>query len=205
MQYILRSLSLYTIGKRRGLANYGLAWVPVAYVWTLGSIADQYDRSCGTKRKWRVVLLTLTLVGIGLSVVAYYGYFGMLFGMMANADRMQGADSAAIMQSMMAYCLALIPVSMLGGALNICMMICYYKLFESCRSMRAVCYLLISLLVPFGLVIILMCCRKWDNDLRARSDEQYGDEEQVAKPATAETLPAAESAADANDESEPKI
>src|SRR5699024_11895073 len=41
--YIFQSCSLYSIAKRRGISNPGLAWVPVAFVWILGSVSDQYQ------------------------------------------------------------------------------------------------------------------------------------------------------------------
>ena len=40
--YVLQALGLYTIAKRRGISNPWLAWVPVAWVWVLGSISDQF-------------------------------------------------------------------------------------------------------------------------------------------------------------------
>ena len=43
VQYVFQSLSLYAIARRRGIAHPGLAWVPVAYSWILGSISDQYQ------------------------------------------------------------------------------------------------------------------------------------------------------------------
>ena len=40
--YVFTSLALYTIAKRRGINHPWLSWIPVANVWILGSIADQY-------------------------------------------------------------------------------------------------------------------------------------------------------------------
>lgn len=36
--YILQSLGLYTVAKRRGINNPWLAWLPIGNVWILGSI-----------------------------------------------------------------------------------------------------------------------------------------------------------------------
>ena len=38
--YVIKSLGLYTIAKRRGIHHPGLAWVPIANTWILGSISD---------------------------------------------------------------------------------------------------------------------------------------------------------------------
>ena len=35
--YVFESIGLYTLAKRRGLQYPGLAWVPVANMWILGS------------------------------------------------------------------------------------------------------------------------------------------------------------------------
>lgn len=56
--YVFYSLGLYTIAKRRGLRYYGLAWVPIADYWILGSIADQYHNAhTGKNLKLRKHLL----------------------------------------------------------------------------------------------------------------------------------------------------
>lgn len=75
--YILRSIGLYSIAKRRGIANPWLAWIPVAWVWVLGSISDQfrYVTKAQVKSKRKVLLITsiiytvLALVMIVLLVV----------------------------------------------------------------------------------------------------------------------------------------
>ena len=55
--YVMTSLSVYTIAKRREINNPWLAWIPVANYWIVGSIADDYDEKNGIKRKWRLHLL----------------------------------------------------------------------------------------------------------------------------------------------------
>ena len=39
--YVLSSMAVYTIARRRGLRKPWLAWIPVANVWLLGSLSDQ--------------------------------------------------------------------------------------------------------------------------------------------------------------------
>ena len=41
--YILTSLAIYTISRRRVLRKAWLAWVPVVNCWLLGSISDHYQ------------------------------------------------------------------------------------------------------------------------------------------------------------------
>lgn len=55
--YVFTSLALYAMAKRRGLRYYGLAWVPVANAWIMGSLADQFDNfQCGKNVHLRWVL-----------------------------------------------------------------------------------------------------------------------------------------------------
>ena len=41
--YVLTGISLYQIGKRRRIRNYGLAWVPIGNLWVINAIGDQYQ------------------------------------------------------------------------------------------------------------------------------------------------------------------
>ena len=68
--YILSSLALYTIAKRRGIRKAWLSWIPVLNVWILGSLSDQYRYVVkGQIRSKRKVLLTLYLVMTGIAVI----------------------------------------------------------------------------------------------------------------------------------------
>lgn len=61
--YILSSLAIYGISKRRGLKNPWLAWIPVANCWLLGSISDQYRYVVkGENKSKRKVLLILSVL-----------------------------------------------------------------------------------------------------------------------------------------------
>ena len=61
--YILSSLAIYGISKRRGLKNPWLAWIPVANCWLIGSISDQYRYVVkGENKSKRKVLLILSVL-----------------------------------------------------------------------------------------------------------------------------------------------
>ncbi len=76
--YVLGALGLYTIAKRRGINNPWLAWVPVADMWVLGCISDQYrhivKNQVKTKRKSMPILkgamlaLLFVIVVLGISM-----------------------------------------------------------------------------------------------------------------------------------------
>ena len=68
--YVIKSLGLYTIAKRRGIACPWLAWLPVGCEWITASIADQYRKvTSGKATIRRFVVLVLAVISIGIGVV----------------------------------------------------------------------------------------------------------------------------------------
>lgn len=160
--YVMTSLSVYTIAKRREINNPWLAWIPVANYWIIGSIADDYDEKNGIKRKWRITLLALYIIFMAIFLV---GYIGMIVAMVLYMVRTEyGTFDAPMNATMLSifvgiYVFAIV-LSLISIAVSICYYICVFKIFESTVPERAVSYLLVSLLVPFGYPICLMLCRK---------------------------------------------
>ena len=68
VSYVLRSVGLYTIAKRRGIHHPWLAWLPIGDAWIMGSISDQYQYVAkGKIRNRRKVLLGLNIAMFALS------------------------------------------------------------------------------------------------------------------------------------------
>lgn len=156
--YILTSLSLSTIGSRRLIKNSWLSWLPVGRDWVLGKIAEEYDGKNGIERKWGKIMLTLSIIG-NLGLVAFFVIY-IIFVIMAMGIESAGLGMEAFMLStgigmvilfLVVYIAALICLA----ALQFLSYICYFKLYESTVPKKAVKYLLISLLVPFGMPICL--------------------------------------------------
>ncbi len=156
--YIMNAVSYQKIASRRLVSNSWLAWIPVANSWLIGSIADEYDEKNGLKRKWRVVLLVLSLISIGGIVIGYIGFIVAGVALSIQPDIMT-TDVAGIVGIFVgAYVLILI-AAMVAAANNVCNMICLYKIFESTVPGKSVKYLLLSLLVPLAKSICLLRCR----------------------------------------------
>ena len=67
--YILKSLSLYTISKRRGIHNSWISWMPVFNGWMLGCISDQYRYvTRGETKRRRTALLVMPVVEVVLAI-----------------------------------------------------------------------------------------------------------------------------------------
>ena len=66
--YVLKSLGLYTIAKRRGIACAWLAWLPVGCEWITASLADQYRKvTSGKSTIRRFIIVALAVISIGLT------------------------------------------------------------------------------------------------------------------------------------------
>lgn len=165
--YVMTSLSLYTIAQRRGVPNPWLAWIPVVSSWTLGDIVDEYDGRNGLKRKWRVALLVLSIIVLAAFVLtlaivigmisslaamsnyySYYGYFENSYNPMSG-----------VMGLIVFMYIAVIAASIALTALTALKHICLYKVFESTVPEKSLKYMLFSLLVPLAGSICLLKCR----------------------------------------------
>lgn len=157
LAYVLCSISIFKVAKRRGIRLYGLAWVPVASAWVLGSIADAHDRRCGMEHKWRKVLLWLSIIT----------FFGILTVLLVSALLVFGSGeptSDAIGVGMILIVGLVWIVSVLcamGGV--VCYYICIYKFYESCRPSSTVSFLLFSFMLPITFPFFVYACRNWDN------------------------------------------
>lgn len=66
--YVIKSLGLYTIAKRRGIACPWLVWLPVGCEWITASIADQYRKvTSGKATIRRFIIVALAVISIGLT------------------------------------------------------------------------------------------------------------------------------------------
>lgn len=82
--YIFLAVGLYTMAKRRGIRNPWLAWIPVANMWLLGCLSDQYQYvALGQQKNKRKTLLALEIVVLVLStivIVIFAVWFVKLLG-----------------------------------------------------------------------------------------------------------------------------
>ncbi|MBQ6431362.1 MAG: hypothetical protein IJJ99_05770 [Oscillospiraceae bacterium] len=163
VQYVLCSLSLYTVAKRRAIPSPWYAWLPVIRAWTLGAICDQYDETRGFRRKWRTVLLTVTAAATAVFLLVSLVALALTVEFINPPEYLSYEETlTAALESSGGFYFLLIVMLVAASALNACQMICTFKFFESCRPNDTMKYLLLSLLVPFAQPICLMCCRDYD-------------------------------------------
>lgn len=160
IDYVLKSYSLYTLASRRQIPSPVLAWIPIASYWTLGSLADDYDQVKGFKRKWRVLLLLLSIFAICLYFAAYISLFVFVFalGIESGTGASEPEISEVLIPFITIYIFLLIAVLAIF-LLNSLSTICYYKIFESTVPEKAVLYLCLTLTVPLAAGICLLKCK----------------------------------------------
>lgn len=157
--YIMTSLSFYTIARRRQIANPWMAWLPFANDWLVGSITDDYDAQNGIKRKWRVVLLTMSIIFSAGFIIAYIAIFVIVFLNLSLADAYSAPDEIAVLGSFLSIYICFIAICVVGVVYQYCRVICVYKIFESTVPEKSVKYLILSLLVPLAQAVCLMRCK----------------------------------------------
>lgn len=156
--YIIQSLALQGIAKRRGINNPWLSWIPVANTWIIGSIADEYDNRNGIKRKWRVLLLTLSIIIVAIAVLFYIAMIAFVVSMAFSgmADYMTEEQTIGFVLVLYA---GIIPLALCAFLSEFCTYICIFKIFESSVPEKAVKYFILSFLVPLALPICLIKCK----------------------------------------------
>lgn len=156
--YILQSLSLHTLARRRGIASPWLAWLPYGNYWIIGSLARDYDKQNNIQRRWDKTLLTLSIVFSASYLIIYFAViFGTLITML-NMDAATMPEETAVAIVLVVFS-AFIPIMIIATALQIITYICFFKIFESTVPEKALKYFLLSLLIPLAQPICLFLCR----------------------------------------------
>ena len=162
VSYVFRSLGVYTLAKRRGIENYGLAWVPVADSWIIGSLADDYEmRVNGKESRLRHWLLWLMIGGTVLIVIATVLIIVTSIAGATSYSGYHGAYVALMIISVFALVLA-------SGALiawNVFNYIALYKIYKSCLPDYSVMFTVLSVLFNVAVPFFLFGLRNKDEGL----------------------------------------
>lgn len=164
--YVFESIAFYTLAKRRGIQYPGLAWVPVANMWIIGSLADHYMDVTELKRtKSRYLLLSLEIVSAVISLLTVVLALGFGLGMLRELFNEQSyAVGGYILGS-----LSLLGISCILWVLviirSVFLYIALYRIFKSCQPGNAVLYLLLAIFVSVSLPFILFAIRNKDEGM----------------------------------------
>ena len=171
LSYVLTALGLYTMAQRRGIQHGWLAWVPVADIWILGSLADQYRYVVrGEVKSRRKVLLTLNIISAVFSTVLFFMTFHSVFrGIIGFLD---GFSQKQIMDLIASMILKLGAVSLLVMPVAITKLVirfmALYDIYRSCEPENAKMYLVLSILISFTQPFFLFFSREKENGMPPR-------------------------------------
>ena len=139
--YVLGSIGIYTIAKRRGIHNPWLAWLPVGNHWIIGCISDQYQYVVKEKvRNKRKVLLILNIVSVVVNIALQVASNAALMTLF-----MDGSQSGLLAGGAIS-----IASSLICSGINIASLVFYYMamydLYTSCNPQNNVVYLVFSII-----------------------------------------------------------
>ena len=163
--YVFTALSLYTIAQKRGIACPWLAWIPVANLWVLGSVSDQYRYlTRGQRKSKRIWLLVLK---IGATVLA-----GILLTVVVTMIVAESFDGAVL------SLLLLLPLAAVALAGAILEYMALYDVYASCDPDNASLYLVLSVFFTFLRPVFLFLSREKELGMPPRkqqTDTPYGE------------------------------
>ena len=150
--WILRSVSLHKIAKRRGIRNAWLAWIPIGSQWVLGSVSDQYQHLVrGKITSRRKILLLLYVASYTISIT--YMVLAVLTGI---------AIGGVQEESLTMPLLLMIPYLLTIGV-SIATVVFYhmsnYDLYRSCNPRNAVAFLVLGIIFPVCEPFFYFSCR----------------------------------------------
>ena len=181
-QYVLQSVGMYTISKRRGIRHPWLSWLPVGCTWILGCISDQYQYVVkGKVKAKRKSLLTLTLLAgiLGIGGAVFY-IVSVIQLMMENG--MQTPEAAQMMSAVLQFLGIMLVAMGVSIALTVINYIALYDLFASCEPKNSALYLVLSIFVGITMPLLVFLCRKKDLGMPPRRSDSVQPQEPLEIP-----------------------
>ena len=192
--YFLRSIGLYSIAKRRGINNPWLAWIPVAWVWVLGSISDQfrYVTKAQVKNKRKVLLVLSMVTAVLVLVMLVFGVISMVdvidLMMAGMEDQLMGV----------AFAIAIKMLAILGLVMIVAVVHCVfyyialYDLYASANPNNSALFLVLGIFFRVTEPFFIFFNRKKDGGMPPRCNVPQEPVNYVAQPAYIPAEPVAE-------------
>lgn len=186
--YVLRSVSLHTISKRRGISNAWLSWIPVGQEWIIGSLSDQFKYLTeGKNQSRRKILLGLGIAG---AVLGLFSYLPRVAAVVLEATG-AGEYAGPILAASFAVSMVVGVVSFVVGVVNVVFrQMSLYELYRSCDPKNTVVFLVLGILFGVTEPFFLLACRNKDLGMPPRKGTQQAAAPEAA-PAAQETAAAA--------------
>lgn len=181
--YVMHSIALHSIAKRRGIAKPWLAWIPIGTEWIMGSLSDQYQYLVkGQVKSRRKVLLGLSIGSMAGGVLAVIMSIAMVVRLALSSGM---ASDTAMMTRLGETVLGLLGVMLLWLVVAIVQMVfrymALYDVYRSCDPKNAVAFLVVGIVggvvlqvigLPGALLepIFLLVVHKKDEGMPPRRD-----------------------------------
>lgn len=160
--YVLQSLALFKIAKKRGIHNYGMAWVPIGSTWLLGKIADDVNL-CRRNKKTNFArnILTLSLIYIAVFILFYIGaiFFAVTVAIQSETTGTSIIDYPA---TVLVVSLIALGMMVLAVVLSVLTYMALYRVFYGYDENNAVVFLVLSIFISYLLPIFLFIIRNRD-------------------------------------------
>ena len=169
--YVLESVGVYSIAKRRQIRKPWLAWFPVANLWLQGSISDQYQYVVkGRVRNRRKIMLTMGILLIPVTIFYAGSTFSTLLEMAMRISGPSG-DLGEIQQmipqliTMGVFAVATLVLSI---ALMVFQWMSLYDLYSSCIPKHNVLFLILSIFISATRPFFIFFNREKDEGMPPR-------------------------------------
>lgn len=172
--WVLRSISLYSIAKRRGIHNAWLGWLPIGNMWIWGSISDQYRYVVrGENRSRRKLLLALNVVTTVLTWVVVVLYIKLVVELAIYGDSyLARMPEEAVVELLFSPLLSILGLVMVSAVCAIVQLVFQYitlsDIYMSCKPESHVLYLVLSILLSVTQPFFLFASRKYDGGMPPR-------------------------------------
>lgn len=171
--YVLSALALYTMASSRGIRGAWLSWIPIANIWVLGSLSDQYRyvvRRQNTRRRILMVILRCVIAvlwGLIASVIVSAASQGMRIspynpGYVISYVLTRGG----IMAALLALCIGILELWF-----AIVRLMALYDVYRSCDPGNALLFLILNIVPPVTHPILLFLNRDKEAGMPPRKEE----------------------------------
>jgi len=167
ISYVLSSIGLYSIAKRRGIRHPWLAWIPVANSWIMGSISDHYQYVAkGKVRSRRKLLLGFNIASAGIPVVTFIS--DIVFTIISMYS------SSAPMTEMPSWAFFILWLGMVAFMIVYAVFtyMALHDLYSSCNPDNAVVFLVLSIFISVTQSFFIFSCRRKDFGMPYRRQPQ---------------------------------
>lgn len=173
VMYVLKSIGLYSVAKRRRIKHPWLAWIPLGDYWILGSIADQYryvsrNEVCSRRK----VLLVMFAISQFIGVAASYLSVELMAIIAESARQISAGYDFSLLVDLGSTLALLLTAGLAALIVSVVAMVFYFialhDYYKSCYPDQKSLFLVLSILFPVTIPFFIFGCRKGEKGMPPR-------------------------------------